>query len=33
VRFGFDADCRLIPDPELLVDALAEEFTELAQRA
>ncbi|MEU4248120.1 WS/DGAT domain-containing protein [Amycolatopsis sp. NPDC026612] len=33
VRFGFGTDRRLIPDPELPVDALAEEFAELAQRA
>lgn len=32
VRFGFGTDRELIPDPELLVDALAKEFAE-AQRA
>ncbi|MDS0134758.1 MULTISPECIES: WS/DGAT domain-containing protein [unclassified Amycolatopsis] len=33
VRFGFGTDRTLIPDPELLVAALAEEFAEVAQRA
>ncbi|WP_169523959.1 WS/DGAT domain-containing protein [Amycolatopsis balhimycina] len=33
VRFGLGSDRKLIPDPRLLVDALAEEFAELAQRA
>jgi len=33
VRFGFGTDRKLIPDPEALVDALAAEFAEAAQRA
>ncbi len=33
VRFGFGTDRGLIPDPELLVDALAEEFAAAAQPA
>ena len=33
VRFGFGTDREVIPDPEFLVDALAEAFAEAAQRA
>ncbi len=33
VRFGFGTDRKLIPDPEALVEALAEEFAAAAERA